>query len=96
MSQPIPKGFPASTAHLQTVLALVGQQAPEKLVPIAEKLYEVFWAKGDTTIITPEVFFPVFESELSDEAAKAILTEVSLGAYYTFGLILILFSLIVN
>jgi hypothetical protein len=80
MTQPIPKGFPASTNHLQTVLALVGQQAPEKLVPIVEKLYEVFWAKGDTTIISPEVFSPVFESELGDEVAQAILSEVSVLA----------------
>ncbi|KAJ5309575.1 uncharacterized protein N7443_002036 [Penicillium atrosanguineum] len=75
MSRSIPKGFPASTVHLQTALALVAQQAPEKLVPIAEKLYETFWANGDTTIITPEMFSPVFENELGGDVAKAILTE---------------------
>lgn len=78
MSESIPKGFPASTVHLQTVLALVAQQAPEKLVPIADKLYETFWANGDTTIITPEMFSSVLEMELGGDLAKAILTEVSL------------------
>lgn len=78
MTQPIPKGFPASTVHLQTALALVSQQSPEKLVSIAEKLYEIFWANGDATIIASEKFLPVFESELNSDVAQKILSEVSL------------------
>lgn len=78
MTQPIPKGFPASTVHLQTALALVAQQSPEKLISIAEKLYEIFWANGDATIIASEKFLPVFESELNSDVAQKILSEVSL------------------
>jgi hypothetical protein len=79
MSQPIPKGFPASTVHLQTALALVARQSPEKLVPITEKLYHIFWANGDTSIINPEMFSSIFESELDGDVANKILHEVSIG-----------------
>ncbi|GKZ77791.1 hypothetical protein AnigIFM56816_000574 [Aspergillus niger] len=77
MSQPIPNGFPASTVHLQTALALVARHSPEKLVPITEKLYHTFWAKGDTSIIHPEMFPSAFESELDGDVAKKILRESS-------------------
>ncbi|KAJ5085963.1 2-hydroxychromene-2-carboxylate isomerase [Penicillium argentinense] len=64
MSETVPKGFPAATADLQTALAGISKHAPEKLIAVTAKLFSIFWGNGDTSIVIPEKFTAVFESEM--------------------------------
>lgn len=76
MSESIPKGFPASTSEVQLALSLLATQFPNKLVPIADKLYRGFWEEGNSNVLTQSGFAAVFESELGAENAKQILEKV--------------------
>lgn len=76
----VPEGFPASTIDIQTALCLIAKELPEKLVPLVEKFYHIFWAEADTKIATPERFFAVLENELGEEATKKIQNTVRILA----------------
>ncbi|KAJ5157119.1 2-hydroxychromene-2-carboxylate isomerase [Penicillium canariense] len=73
MTEAVPKGFPASTIDAQTVLSLIAESSPEKLVGVTGQLFHTFWAKGDTSISTAANLFPLIERELDQEVASRIL-----------------------
>ncbi|CAI7591850.1 unnamed protein product [Penicillium glandicola] len=75
MSEAIPKGFPASTSDVQLALCVLASKYPDKLIPVAEKIYRGFWEDGDSDVLTQPGFSAVFESELGAENAKRILDE---------------------
>lgn len=74
MSVPIPEGFPAATVDLQTALAGVATHAPKNLVSIAEKLFEVFWADGNTKITEEDEFRPILQSELVGDLISQVVS----------------------
>ncbi|KAJ5678760.1 hypothetical protein N7462_007004, partial [Penicillium macrosclerotiorum] len=72
MSEPIPKGFPASTEDAQVALSFIAQSSSNELVKIAGKLFHMFWANGNTHIANPDNFTAVIEEELGRELAKMV------------------------
>ena len=77
MSEAIPKGFPASTTEVQLALCAIAINVPEKLVPVAEKLFRGFWGDGDSAVLTSAGFLPILEEEFGADNAQDIIEQVS-------------------
>lgn len=75
MSVPIPEGFPAATSDLQAALANVAANSPENLIAIAERLFSIFWADGNTKISSPDEFQPFFLSEMFENQGQDIVSQ---------------------
>ncbi|KAJ5893816.1 hypothetical protein N7495_005507 [Penicillium taxi] len=72
MTEQLPVGFPATTTDIQARLSVVAKEYPDYMGPLLEKLYHIFWAKADTTIVTPAQFTPIIESVLGENAQNVL------------------------
>lgn len=74
VTEALPEGFPGtSTADVQTALAEIGQESPEALLRIADRLFNVFWAQGDSKVVQPDRFLDIFRDSLDLEEAEVIM-----------------------
>lgn len=73
MTEALPEGFPASTADVQTALAEIGKESPEALLRIADRLFNIFWAQGDSKVVETGRFLAIFRETLNPEEADAIM-----------------------
>lgn len=67
-----PSPFPQPTLNTQRALCAVQLMYPEKLNECFSALYEAFWIERKT-IGKPEVFGPVLQKVLGEEATKKVL-----------------------
>lgn len=82
VTEALPEGFPASTADVQTALAVIGKESPEALLRIADRLFNVFWAQGDSKVIESGRFLAIFRDILSQEEADTIMPIVQKVSFH--------------
>lgn len=89
VTEALPEGFPASTADVQTALAEIGNESAEALLRIADRLFNIFWAKGDSKVVEPGRFLAIFRENLSPEEADAIMPIAEKVSFHPCALIVI-------
>lgn len=78
ITESLPAGFPASTGDAQAVLAEIGSEDPGLLARVTDRLFELFWAQGDSDVVKPNRISSVLDELLGQETdrIKNILQEV--------------------
>ncbi|KAJ5246016.1 2-hydroxychromene-2-carboxylate isomerase [Penicillium chermesinum] len=69
VTEKLPDGFPAATADVQAALAGLSKESPEKLLLVADRLFNIFWAQGDSSIVKPNRFRAIFEEIVGHKEA---------------------------